>query len=824
MMDMLVVEQDFGIQYFNSKEKTNGVITNASLKVRFPQTSYTGTFGIAAMIAQLQINHRPPLWATHYQIVRSPDLTFSKILFWVGNSAIGDNTAYTSNQYAYIGIDNINEYNLSIKSTDGVVGYEFAKGDRISIYGRYDSANVDQTFSGVIYDYEVLGESTNPVLNGVTKIGRYIKIQYPTSDIGTNLRFDGNIDYQTYKIILYGIKDTVSPTATPFFEIGKCFGIGNAGLDTAYHCGLDQTQSADLTTPALISIINGDYFFRQRQVLLPTSYDRAFNSISYADPYVTLRVGLTDSDIIDTTNYLLDYQPNLAASLASSAYPIHTDHGIFKNKSASNIKIRLQGNIPVSASGVTSVAVYIKIVDASDVATVLNIVNDTQLAVANTGYEIAIDSTFVVPALTTAFFITGNTSSSTIYVSGLQMKVSIINQVTIPIYDASYSDVQNILGNSNGRPDVIDVNAKDTVFNTRFRFSESYQLDTNLNRLNRFYPENMDEWDKSYGAVIRLIGYKRTVNVFQERKVGFINIYGKIITNNDGQNQLVTTDSIITQNNIQYYDGNTGIGNQPTAVCVNGYDFYYFDDVTGYLYRKSINGNIPISEINKVQTWAGGLTKYLKSNPYAYGGNAKLICAVNFLPDRDTEILFMKQGSSASSITGETLSWVENGNRFPSFYDMNFDNLICAENQLYSFTNGKLYIHNNTTNYANFNGTQYDAEIDVVVNMNALEKKTWLSISELSNAIWECPEIISSIDSYLGTPQQSLLIPQDFVLREGQYHAGLLRDINSPKGLLNGDILKGGYLKLKLKVKNASNFVTLTMISVKYIDSPLTTK
>ena len=44
-----------------------------------------------------------------------------------------------------------------------------------------------------------------------------------------------------------------------FFEFGKCFGIGNAGTDLAYHFGLDQTQSAPNPelTPAIISVSNG---------------------------------------------------------------------------------------------------------------------------------------------------------------------------------------------------------------------------------------------------------------------------------------------------------------------------------------------------------------------------------------------------------------------------------------------------------------------------------------------------------------------------------------------------------------------------------------
>ena len=43
-------------------------------------------------------------------------------------------------------------------------------------------------------------------------------------------------------------------------------------------------------------------------------------------------------------------------------------------------------------------------------------------------------------------------------------------------------------------------------------------------------------------------------------------------------------------------------------------------------------------------------------------------------------------------------------------------------------------------------------------------------------------------------------------------------------GLINGNALKGGLIVIKFEVDNASNFVFLSEVSIKYISSQLTNK
>src|SRR5690606_3692789 len=98
----------------------------------------------------------------------------------------------------------------------------------------------------------------------------------------------------------------------------------------------------------------------------------------------------------------------------------------------------------------------------------------------------------------------------------------------------------------------------------------------------------------------------------------------------------------------------------------------------------------------------------------------------------------------------------------------------------------------------NFYGEPYESYITKVYNANITQKKTFISITEVANFIWDCPEISTSMPSSMpGYKQESNLITQDFVELEGQFSASFLADMNSIGGIVDGDVLKGEYIKIK---------------------------
>ena len=167
-----------------------------------------------------------------------------------------------------------------------------------------------------------------------------------------------------------------------------------------------------------------------------------------------------------------------------------------------------------------------------------------------------------------------------------------------------------------------------------------------------------------------------------------------------------------------------------------------------------------------------------------------------------------------------TISFDEVGNGFESFYSYYPEMMGCLNTTLFTFKNGANWKHKNSV-YCNFYGVQYNASIKTVFNLSSLDKKTWVSIMETGNGIWNCPVIYTQMNSYGSTRQESILIDADFEVLESEYHASFLRDINSQGGLLEGAALKGNYIVIKFEKSNANSFVYLNSATAKYINSPL---
>jgi hypothetical protein len=142
---------------------------------------------------------------------------------------------------------------------------------------------------------------------------------------------------------------------------------------------------------------------------------------------------------------------------------------------------------------------------------------------------------------------------------------------------------------------------------------------------------------------------------------------------------------------------------------------------------------------------------------------------------------------------------------------------------LIMFKDGELYTHDAAT-YNNFFGVQYDSTITPVFNNASIQRKTFISILEISNQVWAAPDIKTNLMSYGTTPQSSNLPAASFSQLEGQWCASFRRDSNSRGGINNGDSLKGSYIITKLKAESPTTITYLAAASIKYIDSPLNLK
>ena len=618
----------YAIQYFDAQGRTIGA-----------QTSSGGTINTLAEqlipiipdtpLAQfpkiyLSILNRPPLYATYYQVLRSNNTTYNKRLCWISESAYaGITDGVTNTRFLYIGIGNIAAYNESISSTQNVVSYNYTEGDRIKFIRRYNDANSPVDIPSQ-YDYEIVGTvatveynvTSDPVDNNVyTSIGNFLKIRYPNDDIGTDFQFPNTSDWQHYEILLYNYTSNASTTQRLFYEFGKEYGIGDPGTDSRYHFGLNQLENGGATIP----VSNGDLFYRWRNVPFSDRYNFTsspfdITTIGEGAQY-SLSFPIDVTRIINNDSYQIESQPSIQVyTNPPTAEPFWEDDGyFFWNKSVEKV-ISISGKLYLTSDSIATFSVYAIIIpNPTDPNYVISLLpSEVNNLIQNTQYTYDINKRFTVPANAKVWLAVNYKNVSGTSVLSIQPFVfdfNIIRSSYISIIESSFSDNYNLVTNSNGRPSVIDENAKKTYFPTLIRFGGAYQVDTNINQLNNFKFENFDEYDRSFGDVIRLHVRDRYLKVYQKFKVGNVPILTQIVKDSANNPLQANTDTLI--NKIQYYAGDYGIGDAATSLAWNNFADYFVDNYRGVVCRLSQDGITPISITNNTNAFfVPNLTEY----------------------------------------------------------------------------------------------------------------------------------------------------------------------------------------------------------------------
>jgi len=748
-------QRQLGIQYYDQKGKTNGVLYNAGIV--FPNYNESGGSVLLPYI-NIKIYHVPPIWAYSYQIVFTKDPT--EFLYIETSNVDGTVGVMTDTDYVYFNITNLGINQEKNPTTAAVVSWTFQDGDRVRVIKR----NTPAFIYGPSYDTGIEGIVVDPSIGGVTQTGQtFVKVRR----LGLFLAEDWTID-DFYVIQLYRPGQQIANEANqPYFECGVQYPILNPTTAEREHGGQVTDQDIPNAIPAEINIYEGDCYFRVRQEYL----------------------------------------------------------------------------------------------------------SDTGIA------------TFFVQDLNFVDFY-----------------ISAVNSV-------------------DGRPTAIDINAKESFYGAFLRFSRDYEPDTNINGLNRFFPNNTQKYDDSYGIVERLKVRDRNMRVFQTNKTGNVALFSELGKAANGDAVQLVTDRLL--NPIQYYVGDWGIGTAATSLASFDYADYYCDNIRGVVVRVSQDGQKPISLLYRVNSWATVNLPLRTGNSFIYGTyNQKLndyvialeqatianamtvsfqvvlnvigtphyivslsntpnlgdivnvhlidgdgivrdysytvvdgdtlttiVTALNSLINADVyfnsfiQTSFPVVGLNVVQVTAsnpddfdgvttiqyaaisyspaQTLSFSEEENSFESYLSY-FPEMMCnLGTLLITFKNGNLYTHDNTV-YNRFYDVDYESYWKPVFNENPLQKKTFLSITEAADVIWDCPEIISQVNSYGVVPQTTNLVEAEIKPLEGQYHSSIKRDSNSRGGKVNGAIMKGNWLTVKFRVQNASTLRTLNIVSLKYINSPLT--
>jgi hypothetical protein len=816
----------YGVVYFDEKGRTNGVVS--TLPSTFQTQQYDETFppldkDVYIPEQRLQIDNRPPIWANYFEIVRTKNLSKSNFLYWVSDSTYKD---FIDNEfgykYAYISITNLLQYkssNPSIKS----IGYEFLPGDRVRFVKLYSSSGSTTNIYGTSNekDFQILEVVTNPAINATIVDGLFLKIYLPI----TSGSFDfGNPAFSNYLIQIYTPQNSFNEENTIYYEFGEKYNVGNANTNQAFHYGKNQNQTDDLLTPALFDLYKGDSYFRYR------NYPIGGKSTWIHNPVSGITSNFTSFYLLASLTFNTSNNPSYTAQDVTSTVAFtNTAYPIIINTPLTPPSFRVKGTIKLRPSANFSNIQLISNewngVSGGGAVQILGatIFANTDELVANQEKTIVIDCIFT-PSLNMAYVGWGlNNYKGDL----LELNIEIVDSriITQGIIDPNFSDNFESSASPNGRAWKYDPNASQQFNPTLIRFGGEYQDGTSVNNINRFYEENFDVYDRSRGSIKKMFIEGRNQYIFHEFDVGVVTVLTQIVKDTAGNPLSAQSDTLL--NKIVYpYIGQYGIGNVPESFAYGKSAKYFVDDNKGVVCRLSADGITPISVVYKMNAFFVPNLKGYRialsqaapdtGYPTVYGGfdayTNKYIISMDAIYDGNDLI--------QNPFTTIFLDSRESNRGFETFASYHPENIGCLNNTYITFKDGNLWTHD-TGPYCNFYGVQYGAYVDVAFNDRAIDRKTYLTIFQTSNDVWYCPSITSQLNTYGSTKQQSQIVAARFVELEGQYTSAILRDINSPGGLINGQTMHGNYLVVRFQKDSASNFYFLNTVSLTYVNSPL---
>jgi len=876
--------QRLGLVYFDEHGKTNGVVSFVS-DSDMDTTDFAVTtppFNVASSVIQVpfiaaSINHTPPDWAVSYQWVRA-DLKPTNFLYWVTNDYLDP-----SDGFLYFCIQNLVYQQTQL--TGFVPSYEFTEGDRVRVIAAYSGGNFTPYLSGGSsprqLDFEILGTVTKTMTTAPNSgDGLFLKVTKP-STLPTAPYI------ATMLVEMYTPRPVVSEDSQFFYEWGQKYDIYTQG-GVRYHKGQtgDQTSAnpatfqwfdgdvyfhgrgwyisvpaTSVTSEFFIDSNYNDYFpsavnsngrtwtinpdaqtiYNQAMVRWGGQYEQGtdVNNLNIFGPadfdevdrsrgdirrfvvedrtlyvYQERAVGmygiyskfiqdnaganvLTTTNVIITTNnvrylqgtYGLGDQPTSLVRSKSAHYFVDPVRGYQVRRSADGltpISEIYKGQfyirdliIPYNKNYKGSNLVKSKILgtynffDEEYICSLQggNLYGDNALQIIENGIitngDINTPSTLILP-------FEGNTNYDTYVVSfsGTPIAGDVVHFVLRENYGPAIDyaivvlagwTITNII---NAAVSAINPSGTFSAVSTTYLGNPAIQIGSDV-------PGNVVTGESYVDFPAMITTFTGTPQV------------GDVVTVNVSSDPP-SPPLPYTQFTYTFGAGNT-IANMITAIvaAVNAGGNFTATSVT-------YNG-YPGFTIRKLTTF------------YIYGSSELTL-------------------QSLGTISPYTFSFNEPRNGYTSFLDYHPEWLDNAQEIVYTWKDGELYKHNNTTDYCKFYGTQNDAYLTVVFNSALHSKKSWNSLMEIANTIWTVPNMYTNTYSYGTTKQVSSLGEAEFTLLEGNPSAAIKRDANSSGGKINGNFMKGNWLVVKFQKTSANNLVNLAEVSARFTDSPLTVK
>jgi hypothetical protein len=291
---------------------------------------------------------------------------------------------------------------------------------------------------------------------------------------------------------------------------------------------------------------------------------------------------------------------------------------------------------------------------------------------------------------------------------------------------------------------VIEESYQEDHLKSRLIFSGIYNSKKNLNRLNEFIiaePITKD-LNPEYGSIQKLHGRDTDLIALCEDRIVKILANKDALFNADGNPQLTATNRVLGQAIIPATFGAYGISKNPESFVDFTYRAYFTDKSRGKVLRLSMDGLTEISEY--------GMKDYFKDTLAAETG---LILGTYDENTGQYNITFENQA--------ETVSFSEGVKGWPSFKSFIPESGISLNNVYYTFKNGKLYSHTNSSRNRFYGAGTASSLIRFVLNDSPANIKNFRTLNYHGSEGW----IVNSI---LTDQQDGFIL--SFVEKENVYY------------------------------------------------------
>jgi len=346
------------------------------------------------------------------------------------------------------------------------------------------------------------------------------------------------------------------------------------------------------------------------------------------------------------------------------------------------------------------------------------------------------------------------------------------------------------------------INQDETRRRSTLMYSEVIIPNTDINNLNRFFPDvNYEEYNKSFGNIIHLHNEGDHLLMIQEDKTSKVYVDRALMYDGSGNATVLNTQNKVLSEAVPYA-GVYGIQDSRSFKSI-GNRRYWLDISRGVVVRLSQNG---IEEISRygMRGWFSDMcrTRLEAGEPVAYSAY-----------DIQNDLYMLYFG------TGNTVVFDEKNNSWVTFTDI----ILPAFSE--HLNNRSFIIYSNYLWEMNYDGaknlqritggeTAKTSTIKFASNIEPAILKNYLAIRLDSTYAMAVSIETDAING--GTNQQSSLVVGDFRQREQEWHAAFLRDVNTPNvtyPIIQGDTMKGKHAEIELSLQTSDDLL-IRMVQV----------